>query len=164
MTVRRLTPEDADLWREVRLRMLSAEPENFGASYGDWVDRPIADWQNFLRHIPCVVSLDGDLAVGAMGLWRNEGRTERHRATLIAVWLDPEFRGAGRADAMLDEIVAIARERGIVQIELNVHDANDRARRLYERHGFVRYGHLPRAVCYDGAYTDDLLMVRMLDA
>ncbi len=62
----------------------------------------------------------------------------------------------------LDEIVALARESGILQIKL--HARNDRARRFYERHGFKRFGLLPRAVCFDGAYSDDLQMVRMLDA
>jgi hypothetical protein len=69
VTVRRLTPDDVLLWREERLRMLSAEPANYGATYADWVDRPLSDWTESLRIISYVASMDGDHAVGAMGLW-----------------------------------------------------------------------------------------------
>jgi RimJ/RimL family protein N-acetyltransferase len=164
LTVRRLTPEDAALWRDVRLRMLEAEPQNFGASRDSWVDRPLSDWANMLRRNAVVVSMAGERAVGAMGLWPQDEPTTRHRGILFGVWLDPGFRGTGRAADMLSEIVAVAKERGIAQIELNVHDENARARSFYERHLFAAYGHLPRAVRYDGEYSDDVLMVRMLDA
>jgi ribosomal protein S18 acetylase RimI-like enzyme len=164
MTVRRLTPGDVLLWREVRLRMLSAEPANYGASYSDWVDRPLEDWAESLRNISYVASMDGERAVGAMGLWPQAGLTARHRSMLIAVWLELDFRGSGRAAAMLDEIEAIARERGVLQVELNVHAGNARAIRFYERRGFVRYGRLPRAFRQGEAFADDILMVLMLDA
>jgi ribosomal protein S18 acetylase RimI-like enzyme len=164
VTVRRLTPDDVLLWREVRLRMLSAEPANYGATYADWVDRPLSDWTESLRIISYVASMDGDQAVGAMGLWPQPGLAARHRATLVAVWLEPERRGSGRAAAMLEEIVALAGERGVLQIELNVHAGNERAVRFYERHGFNAFGRLPRAFLSSDGLADDVLMVRMLDA
>ncbi|WP_156342906.1 GNAT family N-acetyltransferase [Devosia sp. A16] len=40
---------------------------------------------------------------------------------------------------------------------------NDRARRLYERHGFVIYGEDPRGLKVDGVFYDDYLMVLRLD-
>lgn len=164
MTVRRLTPEDVLLWREARLRMLSADPESYGATYADWADRPLADWTASLRMISYVASMDDSRAVGAMGLWPQPGLSARHRGTLVAVWLEPEWRGSGRAGDMLDEIDAIAHEQGITQIELNVHAANDRAARFYGNRGYTVYGRLPRAVRLGDGYADDLLMVRVLDA
>jgi ribosomal protein S18 acetylase RimI-like enzyme len=159
-----LTTKDVLLWREVRLRMLSAEPANYGATYADWVDRPLSDWTHSLRIISYVASMDRDWAVGAMGLWPQPGLAARHRGTLIAVWLDPDRRGSGRAAAMMIEVAAIAGERGILQIELNVHAGNDRAIRFYEGHGFKAFGRLPRAFRLDDGYSDDILMARMLDA
>lgn len=164
MSVRRLTLDDVLLWREIRLRMLSAEPENYGATYADWAERPLDDWAESLRIISYVASMDGARGVGAMGLWRQPGLAARHRATLIAVWLEPDFRGSGRAGAMLDGIEDIARELGILQIELNVHAGNPRAIRFYHTRGFATFGQLPRGYRHGDGYTDDLLMVRMLDA
>lgn len=164
MSVRRLTPQDVVLWREVRLRMLSADPENYGATYADWAGRPLADWAESLRVMSYVASMESDRAVGAMGLCPHPGLAARHRGTLIAVWLEPEWRGSGRATAMLNEIVAIAEERGILQIELNVHVGNDRAIKFYEAQGFAVFGRLPRGFRAGDRFTDDLMMVRMLDA
>jgi RimJ/RimL family protein N-acetyltransferase len=65
---------------------------------------------------------------------------------------------------MLEEIVAIARERGILQIELKVHAGNAGAARFYARNGFAPYGRLPRAFRSSGGFADDVLMVRMLSA
>jgi hypothetical protein len=48
--------------------MLSAEPANYGSTLADWKERPLADWAESLRDLPHVVSMDGDRAVGAMGL------------------------------------------------------------------------------------------------
>ncbi len=45
MIVRRLTPEDAPIWRNVRLRILTEEPASYGASLADWADRPPDDWR-----------------------------------------------------------------------------------------------------------------------
>ena len=78
--------------------------------------------------------------------------------------LEPEWRGSGRAAEMLDEITSIAGERGILQIELNVHAGNARAIGFYQAHGFITFGRLPRAFRAGDRFADDLLMVRMLDA
>lgn len=165
MSVRRLTREDVPGWREVRLRMLAEEPENFLASHADWVDRPLADWEDFVGRNIFVSWFEDGRQVGTMGLRPQTARATRHRAVLIAVWLDPEWRGSGRAEAMLEAIVGVARGEGVLQIELEVAEGNDRARRFYERCGFVAVGPIPRAVRTEaGEFRDDLRMVRMLDA
>lgn len=62
------------------------------------------------------------------------------------VWLDelylrPERRGQGLADAFLDHLHReLAPAAGWVRVELEVHDGNTRARRLYERHGYHNDG------------------------
>lgn len=165
MKVRRLTSDDAPGWREIRLRMLAEAPDSFLATHAEWVDRPMADWEDFVARNIFVSCFEGGRQVGTMGLRPQTAQATRHRALLIAVWLDPKWRGSGRAEAMLEAIVAIARDEGVLQIELEVASGNDRARRFYERNGFVGVGPIPRAVrTAAGAFRDDLQMVRMLDA
>lgn len=48
----------------------------------------------------------------------------------------PEHRGAGIGGALLAEVARRANERGAGKVTLEVHDTNDGAKRLYERHGF----------------------------
>ena len=57
-----------------------------------------------------------------------------------------------------------ARRMGFGQIELGVFSRNGRAKRLYEKMGFVRCGTTPRAVRYkDGSYDDEIVMVKRLE-
>ena len=46
-------------------------------------------------------------------------------------------RGGGHGSALIEHLVADAEERGLARIFLETESHNDRARRFYERHGFV---------------------------
>ena len=48
----------------------------------------------------------------------------------------PEARGAGIGSALMDAVEAWADAQGIEHLQVAVRDANDGARRLYERRGF----------------------------
>ena len=51
----------------------------------------------------------------------------------------------------------------IAEIFRNWPDLQFRARRLYERHGFMAYGVEPGAINVDDQYLDEALMIRVLD-
>ncbi len=53
------------------------------------------------------------------------------------LFLVEEARGKGLGPLLVDEILKIAREEGLHQVELYVLDNNDRARRLYAAKGFL---------------------------
>jgi ribosomal protein S18 acetylase RimI-like enzyme len=60
---------------------------------------------------------------------------------VISMWVDPRTRGRGAGRALLDAVVAWARDRDRGRpIRLSVTDGNDAARRLYERYGFADTG------------------------
>ena len=67
------------------------------------------------------------------------------------------------ADALVRALLAEARSQGIRQVLLTVAADNARARRLYERHGFLAYGVEPGAINVDDQYLDEALMIRVLD-
>lgn len=54
--------------------------------------------------------------------------------------VDRDFRGYGIGTRLLDGVVDEARARGDTAVRLDVIDANDRARALYLRYGFVPVG------------------------
>jgi RimJ/RimL family protein N-acetyltransferase len=85
-----------------------------------------------------------------------------HVATL-GILVHPDHRGTGIGTALLTHALAEARTRFEV-VELKVFAINERARRLYERFGFVVTGHHPRAVKRNGRYLDDLEMALVFDA
>jgi ribosomal protein S18 acetylase RimI-like enzyme len=59
---------------------------------------------------------------------------------VVSMWVDPAHRGSGVADELLTAVVQWAQARGDAGLCLAVASANDRARRFYERHGFVATG------------------------
>ena len=64
---------------------------------------------------------------------------------------------------MFEEMEAFARGRGVMQLELAYAQGNDRARRLYDRLGFVETGRGPDAIrLRDGTLLDEIFMVKKL--
>ncbi|MFD2470604.1 GNAT family N-acetyltransferase [Amycolatopsis silviterrae] len=66
-----------------------------------------------------------------------ENRPKRGRLVLASIAVDPGFRGHGIGSLLVEEVSAIAAERGCREIRLDVIDANPRAKALYERLGFA---------------------------
>ncbi|MCL8025130.1 GNAT family N-acetyltransferase [Nocardioides bruguierae] len=58
-------------------------------------------------------------------------------AELQRISVLPEHRRTGLASALLDAVVALAREGGCDRVLLEVREDNDGARAFYARHGFV---------------------------
>ncbi len=59
---------------------------------------------------------------------------------LLNITVTPAAQGQGHGVFMLDEVVALGRERQARQLWLEVRDSNQRARGIYERYGFQRVG------------------------
>ena len=163
MTVRRLMPDDAALWRPLRLEALQTEPHAFGSRHADWVDRPLADFAETLKAIRYQGALPSGQLVGCMG-WLPQGPgSEAHRGLVVGVYLQAAHRGAGLAAAMLDALIADATGR-VDQLELAVGAENPRALQFYLNHGFTRIGHIPRALRHGATDIDEILLWRPLDA
>ena len=80
-----------------------------------------------------------------------------HVLHLNAIVVDPEVRGAGIGGLLVSAAIVEARHRGKRKLGLRVLGHNDRAIRLYERHGFVKEGCLRKEFrLSDGRYADDL--------
>jgi RimJ/RimL family protein N-acetyltransferase len=99
--------------------------------------------------------------VGIGGWTRFAGEKLRHKGLLWGMYVRPAARGTGAASAIVHAIEDDAR-RKVEMLLLTVAAPNERARRLYERHGFAAYGTEPRAVRAGDAYIDEVLMAKML--
>ncbi|MEO8095380.1 MAG: GNAT family N-acetyltransferase [Pseudolysinimonas sp.] len=95
------------------------------------------------------VSSDG-LWVGSMICFISDGapsyvadaRLGPPRANLVGVFVDPDWRGdVGVTDTLLGEVMRWVRdEKGLDRLHLHVSEENPRARRSYEKRGFVATG------------------------
>ncbi len=58
----------------------------------------------------------------------------------MAMWVHPDLRGTGAADALVSSVKAWVAEVGATEVRLNVVESNAPARRCYERTGFRATG------------------------
>jgi len=108
-----------------------------------------------------VCDVNGEIAGTCQVACMNRVKT-RHRAT-ISIALRRAYWGQGIPGPMFEEMEAFARGRGVMQLELAYAQGNDRARRLYDRLGFVETGRGPDAIrLRDGTLLDEIFMVKKL--
>jgi ribosomal protein S18 acetylase RimI-like enzyme len=86
----------------------------------------------------------------------------RHIGHVIGMMVRSEARGAGIGALLLEACIGEARHAGLEMLTLTVTAENAGAVRLYERHGFVAYGTLRRAIKVGGRYHDKLHMALAL--
>jgi ribosomal protein S18 acetylase RimI-like enzyme len=159
---RRLSPEDAAAYRELRLEGLQNAPTAFGSSYEVESKQTVADFEGWMtRSYIAGAWLDGALA-GAASFYRLDGTKTLHRGNIWGVYVRPGARGHGIARALITHVLAFARTQ-VKQVHLSVVTENESARRLYEALGFTIYGTEPRSLFVDGRYLDEYMMVLRFD-
>lgn len=135
VTVTAAGEDDWALVRDVRLRALADAPDAFESSSARERSLTEEDWRaRLLARAQRVGWVDGQPAGLAAGIAH---RVEHH---LVGMWVAPEARGTGLADALVRSVVDWARTAGAAQLHLWVVGDNEVARRLYVRHGFLPTG------------------------
>jgi len=108
-----------------------------------------------------VCEVDGEIA-GMCGMSLYRQIKFRHRASLD-IGLQRRFWSLGIGTAMLDALTGVARDRGIMQLELEYIDGNARGRALYEKMGFEEVARHPDAVRFkDGSTRSLVFMMKKL--
>lgn len=139
-TLVRISEENVEAFKDVRLRALQEAPFAFGSTYArelgftgeEWARR-VARWDGV-----CGVgflAMDGDSVCGLAGGLLDEARVE-----LVSMWTDPVWRGCGVGRMLVEEVVRWAAGRGAKGVRLMVTSNNGGAVRFYERLGFARTG------------------------
>jgi ribosomal protein S18 acetylase RimI-like enzyme len=146
MLIRMLGPADATLYRSLRLRALREHPDAFTSSYEDDRTQPVeAAAQRLAVHAFWGAYQHAEL-YGFVGLERELRAKNRHKGTVMGMYVAPEIGGQGVARALLDALIVHARANGLESLVLTVTDGNARAMRLYEHAGFRSFGIEPDAI------------------
>jgi ribosomal protein S18 acetylase RimI-like enzyme len=150
MHVRRLAPADALSWRSLRLRALREHPDAFTSSWEADAQQPVEAAAARLAAHAVWGAYQGRELYGFVGLERESRPKNRHKATVVGMYVAPEVAGQGVGRALLAALLAHARAEGVASLVLTVTDGNDHARRLYEGAGFRSFGIEPDAIRIDG--------------
>jgi arylformamidase len=160
-SLRVLTPQDAAVYRPFRLRALREHPEAFRSDAVQEADQPMAATEKRLGGAQSLFigAFANERLIGAVGL-AFEGRVKvQHVATVLGMYVAPEFAGRGVGRALIEQLIALARARAELEaLILTVTSDNARAVRLYERAGFVSYGREPDTMRALGRSYDKTLM------
>ncbi len=161
MEIRRLEPNDAASFREIRLECLRLHPENFGTVWEVEQARPLADFTAMLgEHQFWGGHVNGALR-GIVGFYAMPRAKERHRGVLYGMYVGEAARGTGMAGALVQTVIDHARPL-VDLIWLKVAAGNEPARRLYARFGFEVYGLERASLRLDGRDIDQEYRVLML--
>lgn len=161
MNIRRLTADDAEAVRAVRLEGLKNHPENFGADHDDEAAHPI-EWWRVRMSRPAGAGfgawVGGELA-GIISMGQEQGIKHRHQGSIGGFYVRPQYRGRGVGDALMKAALEEAAKR-VEHVTLTVTASNAGAVRLYERNGFKTVGRMIASIRVDGADHDELSMHR----
>jgi len=159
--IRRLTPDDAALYRDIRLESLALAPEAYGSSHVDESRHP-PDWfAERLREAWVAGAFQGDALVGIAAHVVRDGAKHRHKGFLWGVYVRPAARRGGVARRLCQAVLADAQGQ-VEQVQLSVAATNHSARRLYASLGFVAWGVERNARRVDGRYHDDVHMAKVI--
>jgi RimJ/RimL family protein N-acetyltransferase len=161
--IRRLTPEDAHLYRAIRLESLRANPEAYGSTFEVENTCPLPWFAERIGSCEVFGAFANNELVGVAGLLRNKGRKEEHKTYLWGMYVRAAWRKAGIARRLVETLVDYARSR-VELIQLAVVSGNEQARRLYASLGFVEYGMERKSLKHNGQYFDEILMAKDLHA
>lgn len=159
--IRLLGVDDVHDFRNIRLSALKESPEMFGSIYD--CEKKLST-QQFMKRLDSFTAFGAYIEEKIVGLCvfkQEDGVKDAHKAYLSSVFVEPEFRGLGVAEKLLQSVKNYAREH-VEQIMLSVVDGNIAAIKLYEKQGFKIYGVEPRALKEGSEYRDEILMILIL--
>lgn len=163
LILRRARPSDA-----AALAEQLADPEVFPGL----LQVPFANvelWQQRLNAPPAAGSPDLMLVaeregriVGSAGLHPVGTQLRRRHAMMLGISVSPSSQGQGVGGALMAALLDYADNWAqVLRVELTVFHDNQRAIRLYERHGFAPEGRARAYALRNGVYEDVLQMARL---
>jgi GNAT superfamily N-acetyltransferase len=137
--IRRLTDDDWEVLKQVRLRALKDAPYAFASSYEREALFDEDGWRERLAMGAWFTAIDVSEAVGLAAGVRGWSEDPSGRE-LISMWVAESHRRQGVATALFSRVAAWARAQGAATLTLGVIEGNERARRAYRRMGLVETG------------------------
>jgi ribosomal protein S18 acetylase RimI-like enzyme len=164
--IRKLTDPDLESLWALRLRGLRENPEAFGSTLAETLERGPESLRDRLTDTTGDFAYFGAFDPGLVGMigFHRESRTKtRHKGTLISFFVAPEARNRGIGMQLVQALIAEARRLpGLEVMLLAVVSSGYDAKHIYLGNGFEVYGTEPRALKSGDRYWDEDLMALRL--
>jgi GNAT superfamily N-acetyltransferase len=134
LDVQRAGPAQWQAVKTTRLRALADSPRAFASTLAHEASFEDNEWRQRVANGNWFLAWSAGSPVGIVAAISAQRRpAERH---LVAMWVQPEWRGSGAAGALVETLCEWAGLDGATSVTLWVVDGNARARRFYKRVGF----------------------------
>lgn len=140
ITIRQCRPDDWERVKLLRLAALADAPYAFPETLEEAKQMPDSGWQTI-----AIRNSRGEESIHALAFNDEEpigmaggfiSQTDRNRAHVAALWIDPRFRGAGIGKGLVRFIVNWASNLGAKVLTATVTLDNLKAQALYKKSGF----------------------------
>ena len=162
------SPLPSDAEAALEFMKITAEETPFLLRSPEECTLTVAEEEKFLSRFPAdpnavmILCFVNGILAGNCQIVRKNKIKNRHRAS-IGIALKQQFWGLGIGTALFEEMIAIAEGWGLMQLELEVIEGNDRAMSLYRKMGFETVSFVPNAIRMpDGSFVREFLMVKSL--
>jgi GNAT superfamily N-acetyltransferase len=136
VVVRAATAEEWQVLRDIRLDALRDAPTAFGSTYAKQAAYAEADWRRRISGGATFFAFasghDAATPDGLVGGFQEKPET----VELVSLWVRPRARGLGVGDALVVAVIDWAGTVNAASVHLWLTEANQHARKLYERCGF----------------------------
>ncbi len=158
--LKKLTAANAKAYQTLRLEGLANHPCEFGAAYEEEADLSLTAIGARLDEGSIFGAfVDGELLAMA-GYRRSDQLKKQHKGQLFGVYVSKKGRRQGLGEAVVRHVIDKAMSE-VEQLLATVASLNHPAKALYEKIGFVTFGHEPRAHKVGDRYFDQDHMVLM---
>jgi GNAT superfamily N-acetyltransferase len=155
VVVRRVTEGDWRQLKEVRLAALAEAPAAFGSSLRREQDFEEDRWRAWTRSAAMFMAfVEGSpvgMAAGVCGVCDAERK-------LVAMWVDPGWRGRDIASRLMGSVIGWARSEGSERVSLWVAEGNDSARRFYEHRRYEVTGNRKPLPSNPALYIQEMVL------
>ena len=157
----KLTPEDWENFKTIRLKALKADPAAFGSSYKQEVNRPEEIWKQKLATSWAYAAIVENQFVGMARVLFELGEHVQHVASIVSLFVKASYRQQGIGEKIIRRIISdLHDQKVIVKIILLVNTNTDQkpAIRLFEKVGFKTIGIAKYGVKINQTYYNQLHM------
>lgn len=132
ITIRRLSPDEWELFRDLSMQAKATDPAAFGDTIATIEARDEATWRAWMTE-PFILVAEVDGVIAARITFRHDQEWDW---IINGVYTDPAYRRQGLGRKLFDRVFDIAREKNIKTITLKVNPSQKAAVELYTKLGF----------------------------
>ena len=161
VSIKKLDESDWKVYKDLRLQMLSEEPQAYSQTFGEVSKRSDDEWREKTisgNMAALIISIDG-VPVGMNGLYYENTDT----VSIWGMFIKKEFRGMGLSRKLMEAIEEEIRKDTIVKkIQVFVSSSQVSAHKLYESMGYKEVKRERGKVQHGGKSYDEIFMEKQV--